>query len=84
MTSPRLSGKRRVSASLGNQDCTGTGRIEYVGPIFPGTHNDKTMVWYDKLVDNMRNDPVFKECEMQTCVPDTTGGNTMMTGCITL
>ena len=67
-----------------NVHCTTTGRIVYVAPIFPGEHNDKTMVRYDKLVDIMRNDPLFKECEWQTCVSETTGGNTVLKGCMTL
>ena len=58
---------------------TGTDRIVYVGPIFPGTHNDKTMVRYDKLVDGMWNDPLFKESQGETSVSDTTGGNTVLT-----
>ncbi len=52
----------------------------YVGPIFPGAHNDKTMVRYDKLVDSMCDEPLFKERHWQTCATGADGGNTVLTG----
>lgn len=77
-------GKEGYPTVVVNVHCTATGRIVYVGPIFPGAHNDKTMVRYDKLVDSMRDDPIFKERQWQTWAPGAGGGNTVLTGCMTL
>ena len=77
-------GKEGYPTVVVNVHCTATGRIVYVGPIFPGAHNDKTMVRYDKLVDSMRDDPLFKERQWQTWAPGAGGGNTVLTGCMTL
>ncbi len=77
-------GKEGFPTVVVNIHCTATGRIVYCGPIFPGTHNDKTMVHYDKLVDAMRHDALFKDCRWSTCVPNSTGSTHELTGCMTL
>jgi len=77
-------GKEGFPTVVVNVHCTATGRIVYVGPIFPGAHNDKTMVQYDKLVEAMRADTLFQQCHWQTCVPDGAGSYTELTGCMTL
>lgn len=43
-------GKEGFPTIVINVHCTATGRIVYAGPIFPGAHNDKTMVQSDELV----------------------------------
>ena len=77
-------GKEGFPTVVVNVHCTATGRIVYCGPIFPGAHNDKTMVHYDKLVDAMRHDALFKDCKWSTCVPNDTGSTHELTGCMTL
>ena len=77
-------GKEGFPTVVVNVHCTATGRIVYVGPIFPGAHNDKTMVQYDQLVEAMRADSLFQQCHWQTCVPDGAGSYTELTGCMTL
>ena len=46
-------GKEGFPTIVINVHCTATGRIVYAGPIFPGAHNDKTIVHSDKLVHRM-------------------------------
>jgi hypothetical protein len=77
-------GKEGFPTVVVNVHCTATGRTVYCGPIFPGAHNDKTMVHYDKLVDAMRHDALFKDCKWSTCVPNETGSTHELTGCMTL
>lgn len=77
-------GKEGFPTVVVNVHCTATGRIVYCGPIFPGAHNDKTMVHYDKLVDAMRHDALFKDCKWSTCVPNSTGSTHELQGCMTL
>ena len=42
------------------------------------------MVHYDKLVDAMRHDALFKDCKWSTCVPYSTGSTHVVKGCMTL
>ena len=42
------------------------------------------MVHYDLLVDSMRNKPLFKNCQWDTCVTDGAGGCKTLSGCMTL
>ena len=51
-----------------NMHCNALGWVKYVGSIFPGAHNDKTAVRFDKLVDAMRNDDLFTSCQWNTAV----------------
>ena len=77
-------GKEGYPTVVINVHYTVTGRIVYTDPIFPGVHNDKTMVHYDKLVQTLRNDPLFRECKWNTCVPRDDENFHQMYGCMTL
>ena len=77
-------GKEGYPTVVINVHCTATGRIVYAGPIFPGAHNDKTMVHYDKLVQALCHDPLFRECKWSTCVPRDEGNFHQLHGCMTL
>ena len=77
-------GKEGFPTIVINVHCTATGRIVYAGPIFPGAHNDKTIVRSDKLVQRMQTDPLFKNCKWATVVPKDGGGFEELDGCMTL
>ena len=49
-----------------NMHSNAIGWIKYVGGVFPGAHNDKTAVRFDKLVQTMRTDPLFTTCSWST------------------
>jgi hypothetical protein len=50
-------GKEGFPTIVINVHCTTTGRILYTGPIFPGAHNDKTIVRSDELVTHTTTKP---------------------------
>jgi hypothetical protein len=77
-------GKEGFPTIVINVHCTATGRILYAGPVFPGAHNDKTIVRSDELVMRMQSDPLFKDCKWATVVPDGKGGFQELSGCMAL
>ena len=67
-----------------NMHSNAIGWIKYVGAIFPGAHNDKTAVRFDKLVQAMRTDPLFTTCSWSTAVPFSQQENMEIRGCMSL
>ena len=67
-----------------NVHSNAVGWVKHVGSIFPGAHNDKTAVQFDKLVSAMRNDALFTSCEWETSVPASNGENFKLHGCMAL
>ena len=67
-----------------NMHCNAIGWIKYVGGVFPGAHNDKTAVRFDKLVQAMRTDPLFTTCFWSTAVPFSQQENKDIRDCMTL
>ena len=67
-----------------NVHSNAVGWVKHVGSIFPGAHNDKTAVQFDKLVSAMRNDALFTSCESETSVPASNGENFKLHGCMAL
>ena len=67
-----------------NMHCNALGWVKYVGSVFPGAHNDKTAVKFDKLVAAMRNDSLFTSCKWDTAVPSANGAPEQVRGCMAL
>jgi len=56
-----------------NMHSNALGWVKHVGSIFPGSHNDKTVVCFDKLVTVMHHDTLFTSYKWDTTVTDTPG-----------